>query len=377
MRKKVGIITYHFALNYGAVLQCFALKEYLVAQGYDVEVLNYVTVNQRKNNEVLKENNSVKKVIINFLLLPFKRKNKIKYNKFIIFINNKMNLSKLLSTKDELIEYIRNKKFDFIISGSDQVWNSKIKDFDEAFFLPWNLEASKLAYAASIGNATKDDLQKFCNAINDFNYISIREESSIAVLKNFTNKELISVCDPVMLLSKKEWKSKFQQNNMVKEPYVLCYFLHKECFKYEYRIVKQISKILKLKIIIINARYSKYSLNKNVLFSVGPDDFLNLFSNASFVCTDSFHGIVFSMIFQKRFIAFAEKENSLDRRREEILKRANLTNRLMYCNKQYDLNKIIESNSILDSKFEKYINSSKKFLGEMNERRVKIKNIKK
>ena len=59
MRKKVGIITYHFALNYGAVLQCFALKEYLVAQGYDVEVLNYVTVNQRKNNEVLKENNSV------------------------------------------------------------------------------------------------------------------------------------------------------------------------------------------------------------------------------------------------------------------------------------------------------------------------------
>ena len=295
----------------------------------------------------------------------------------MIFINNKMNLSKLLSTKDELIEYIRNKKFDFIISGSDQVWNPKIKDFDEAFFLPWDLEASKLAYAASIGNATKDDLQKFCNAINDFNYISIREESSIAVLKDLTNKELISVCDPVMLLSKKEWKSKFQQNNMVKEPYVLCYFLHKECFKYEYRIVKQISKILKLKIIIINARYSKYSLNKNVLFSVGPDDFLNLFSNASFVCTDSFHGIVFSMIFQKRFIAFAEKENSLDRRREEILKRANLTNRLMYCNKQYDLNKIIESNSILDNKFEKYINNSKKFLGEMNERRVKIKNIKK
>ena len=118
------------------------------------------------------------------------------------------------------------------------------------------------------------------------------------------------------------------------------YIKHKNCFNYEYKTVKEISKLLDLKIIIINARYSKYSLSKNVLFSEGPEEFLTLINNASFVCTDSFHGTAFSIIFQKDFITFSnfsENKDDLDKRREDLLKKVNLTNRLIYCNQKYNL----------------------------------------
>ena len=85
MNKKVGIITYHFALNYGAVLQCYALKEYLSSQGYDVIVLNYVTDKQKKNNGLLKPINNLKSILINIFLLPFYKNRKIKYKKFLKF----------------------------------------------------------------------------------------------------------------------------------------------------------------------------------------------------------------------------------------------------------------------------------------------------
>ena len=81
MNRKIGIITYHFALNYGAVLQCYALKEYLSSIGYDVIVLNYTTNKQLKNNYLSKSNNNLKSFFTNLLLLPFYKSRKIKYNK--------------------------------------------------------------------------------------------------------------------------------------------------------------------------------------------------------------------------------------------------------------------------------------------------------
>ncbi len=376
MNRKIGIITYHFALNYGAVLQCYALKEYLSSIGYDVIVLNYTTNKQLKNNYLSKSNNNLKSFFTNLLLLPFYKSRKIKYNKFLKFKEKYLNMSIPLNNINDLKKYIEKEKFDYIISGSDQVWNPKIEDFDCAFFLPGKFKAKKIAYAASIGNASIDDLKKYSSYINDFQFISMREKSSVRIIENLTCKKINSVCDPVLLINKNEWCNKFVKDNN-NQKYLLCYFLHKENFKKEFKIAKQIAKNRNLKIKIINARYSKYSFKKGTMFSVGPDDFINLFGNASFVCTDSFHGTIFSLIFKKQFIVFSENKSNNDKRREDVLKMVNLSDRLLYCNDNINLKEISNDINIEYDKLNNYINDSKKFLGELNETNIKIKNCKK
>lgn len=376
MNKKVGIITYHFALNYGAVLQCYALKEYLSSQGYDVIVLNYVTDKQKKNNGLLKPINNLKSILINIFLLPFYKNRKIKYKKFLKFNEKYLNLSIPLNNMEDLKKYIENNKIDYIISGSDQVWNPNIEDFDAAFFFPKKVHAKKIAYAASIGNASIDTLKKYSSFIKDFSLISLREKSSIKIIEKITNKKIYSVCDPVLLMTKDEWNKKFVRDNNCKK-YLLCYFLHKENFKKEFRVVKQIAKLKNLQIKIINARYSKYSFKKGTMFSVGPDEFVNLFSNADFICTDSFHGTIFSIIFKKHFFTFSENSCSKDKRREEILNMLNMNNCLIYCNENININKISNSkisnsNDIEYNELDNYINDSKKFLGELNETNIKV-----
>lgn len=317
--KKIGIITYHFALNYGAVLQCYALQTYLEDKGFEVEVLNYVNEIQRRNNDVVKHGKSIKKVIMNGLLLPFRSKMIKKYNNFKYFSNNYLNLSKEISNVDELSKYINENNFDYLISGSDQVFNRNIDDFDIAFLFPFECNSKKISYAASTGNATKDDILSLKAYLDEFDEISIREEKDLIKFNGVTNKYLSVVCDPVMLIDKENWSKIISESNSMKDKYLVCYFLHKHLFSEEFKKAKKIAKERKLRFIVINSRFSINSFRKNTIFTAGPKEFVNLIKNAEFVCTDSFHGTLFSLIFNKEFICFDSKKNVNDSRRKNIL----------------------------------------------------------
>ncbi len=338
--KKVGIITYHFAKNYGAVLQCYALQSFLQEQGFNVEIINYVSDKQTKNNDYIKHG-GIKALIKNTCLIPFKAKMKNKYEKFEIFNLNYLNLTKRVSNIAELKNLVKKSEYDVIISGSDQVFNPNIEDFDIAFLLPFKTNALKMSYAASTGNASTADLVNIRKYIDDFDYLSIREKSDLDKFTPFFKKNISVVCDPVMLLSNKFWDDKLN-DRIIKEKYLICYFLHKNLFEKEYKLAKKIAKEKNLKLYVINARYSKYSFYKNTILDAGPIEFVNLIRYSDFVCTDSFHGTLFSIIFNKNFMCFDTKENLLDSRRLDLLNETKLQDNLQY---------IEDDNYILNTNF--------------------------
>ena len=131
--KKVGIITYHFARNYGAVLQCYALQEYLNKSGYDVSILNAVSKNQENNNSLFHKRKGIKNVAMNIALLPFIKQRKEKEKGFTSFVSNYLNCTDKVTNNIELQELIESEHYDVIISGSDQVFNPHIADFEDMF----------------------------------------------------------------------------------------------------------------------------------------------------------------------------------------------------------------------------------------------------
>lgn len=315
--KKIGIITYHFARNYGAVLQCYALQSFLNQKGYYVEVFDFVNARQRRNNGVVKHGNGIKSIVANICLIPFFANIKKKCDRYDNFCNNYLNLSERITEIDELKQYIDRNRFDFIISGSDQVLNPNIADFDFAFLYPFKTTARKITYAASTGNASKVDIQKLKQYIKDFDVISIRERKDIAKFDSDFSDRIQVVCDPVMLLESESWHNMITKG--FEKPYLVCYFLHKNMADVEFRTAQNIAKCLGLEFKVINARFSKNSFIKGTVLDAGPKEFVNLIANAEYVCTDSFHGTLFSLIFHKRFTCFDTKDNAKDNRKKGLL----------------------------------------------------------
>lgn len=316
--KKIGIITYHFANNYGAVLQCYALQTYLTQRGFKVTVFNFVSEKQAKNNDVIKHGKSVKSVIANICLLPFSHYIRKKHKRYETFCQKDLNITPHFTEVRDLQKYIEDNGYYFIVSGSDQVLNPNIDDFELAFLYPFSTKAKKIAYAASTGNATQDDIEKIQRYLNDFAKISIREQKDLVKFNSTLMEQIVVVCDPVMLLNADAW-TKMLLNRKSEKPYLACYFLHKNLFNEEFKAAKKISKQLGLEMKVINARFGINSLRKGTIFDAGPKEFVDLIANADYVCTDSFHGTLFSLIFHKRFSCFDTKNNHFDSRKKGLL----------------------------------------------------------
>lgn len=362
--KKIGIITYHFARNYGAVLQCFALQTYLKNLGYQVEIINYINENQLYNNDYFKHGKNIKSFIINLLLIPFLNKRKKKNFKFDEFNKKYLNLSKKVKNLRELEELCKMQKYDFIISGSDQVFNPNIEDFDLSFLIPFKTSSNVISYAASTGNATEKDLESIKKYLENFDSISIREKKDIVKFKNILKKPISVVPDPVILITKDEWEKYISKNS--NEKYLVCYFLHKNIMKREYNIARKIAKDKKLKLVIINARFNWMSLKRNCILDAGPLEFINLIYNSSYVCTDSFHGTLFALIFNKNVSCFDSKENKNDSRRKNLLEELKCSNAMCYvedCLQESKMNYDVINQKIIDKRIE-----GKAFLGVIDEK---------
>ncbi len=308
---KIGILTYHRSENYGAVLQAYALKTFLISKGYNAEFVDYVHPMHKRMYYLYNKNSFKNRPLIGKIkyhisfLLKFRRLyiRKKRFNKFI-------NRHLIASSNTEF----QNSKYDLVFYGSDQIWRKQnpigIDDFNEIYFgSDFIIADRKVSYAASMGilQSSDDDKQKLKKLLKNFDSISVREQDLLQLIQPLTDKKVELVLDPVFLLNQNLWK-KIMTKRIVKEKYILLYnLLHNEdavkcankiANKYGCRIVEVNGKVK-------NAIYNKKQSNN----TLAPEGFLSLIYNADFVVSTSFHGVAFAILFNIQFYAFL-KEHS-------------------------------------------------------------------
>lgn len=318
--KKIGILTFHNAINYGAVLQCFALQETIKKVNNDVTIINYQSKNIKNSNKLLHFDN-LKLFIKDFVFLPY---NIVKKRKFDTFLNENLNLSNKI--KHDSFDENVNQNYDIVIVGSDQVWNSKLVDKEEDVYFFKNIKVEKNSYSASVGNLTTKNLENIKEMTKDFKNVSVREEDLKEALVEKYNLVVEHTLDPTLLLTKNDWEcSMVKDKNKVKDNYVLIYLLQQNSlfesianYLIDNNFVKKAYTFSKKKLGIANIS------NK---ITAGPIEFVNMFYNSSYVVTNSFHGLAFSIIFEKQF--FVLLPNEREGRLVSLLKKLKLENRII------------------------------------------------
>ncbi len=311
---KIGILTFHYSNNYGGVLQAFSLQKVLTLMGYDAEIINYVPKNYRPTTIFDKlgiSKNILNNKAENFNLFTITKKiyimkkyNKIITEKFDSFRKNEMKLSRQV---DENSLKTILKEYETIIVGSDQIWNSSQRKKPE-YFLNFGdaFKGKKISYAAdsTIKEIENEDIENLRKSLMDFNFISVRNEHSYYFAKTLVDKEVTVVADPTILYEFEDFNIK-EEN---KKEYILAYILGKEI---EGKHIKAIEKIKRIygdlpiySIKIPTMNFDLCNFADKEFYDLDPVEWLNMFKNAKFVYTDSFHGVLFSLKYHKPFLAY-------------------------------------------------------------------------
>lgn len=309
---KIRIITFHTPKNYGAVLQAFSLMSYLKKGNEDVKIIDYNTPHLRSRYRVIPRVKTLKGIIKTILLSPTYVQKKKKFNKFNIFINTKLDLTKRFETT--LALYQEKWDADVFITGSDQVFNpGRIEEERKAFFLdfvPHNVR--RLSYAGSFGvkEISEDRKKEIKTYLEKFDEISVRELSGQKLVKNITGREVEVVLDPVFLNSVDFWRKQEIEYRKHYKNYIFYYRLMHN--KESDALAEKIAESRGLPLVVITEDECRMH-TKAVLRDVGPGEFLYFIDHADFIVTDSFHGVAFSLIFQKQFI-FSDENKLLNDR---------------------------------------------------------------
>ena len=341
--KSVGLITIHSIYNFGSMLQAYATQVIVSRLGYKVSIINYKYPNEYHDKEYKKSSPYAAANKINWLtklkialyartFMKYDRRNKIK-------LFNDVRHQLLKETQEyPSIESIHETppKFDIYLTGSDQVWNPRYMYKDLTYLLDFVHDVPKVAYSASFGTTSlnKEFQDIYRPLLQEYNSISLREQSGVQIVKEICNKEAECTCDPTLLLNEEEWYEIFNDKPLVNGDYILCYILTYTANPYPYasRLIKHIQKHLHKKVVILDEnckywldfRYKSYR-------SYGPREIINLFQHASFIISSSFHGTAFSVNFKKNFYSlFPNGVN--DERQKSLLRIIGAEDRLIKIN---------------------------------------------
>ena len=318
---KIGILTLPPYANYGGILQAYALQTILQRQGHDVYVLSLphryrhpsiVEIIKRLCKKILGQN------IVVFAEKKLRKESKTIFKHLWRFIGENINLYKINDLSN-----LREQDFDCYVVGSDQIWRpiyfkqlwrSPVENAYLNFTNGWNVR--RVSYAASLGVDTWElnniETKACLSAIRMFDAVSVREYSSVGLFKAHFNIDATFVLDPTMLLSIQDYKRliekrkvSFHKNGLLN--YILDNNDVKRC------IVEKFSKQYKLEPFSVTNTMvpSKSPVEERIMPSV--EDWLQGFSDAKFVVTDSFHACVFSILFRKPFVAVSNKSRGSDR----------------------------------------------------------------
>jgi hypothetical protein len=374
---RICTITCHDVYNHGASLQAYALLTYLKQCGHDVEIIDYKPDYLSNHYNLLSidnpkwEKNIVTKVMYIILKMPVKILSLKRKKAFDQFTSNYLRLTKSRYKSNE--ELKKNPPHaDAFLCGSDQIWNSLHQNGkDPAFYLDFvPTEKVKASYAASFATDTiKDEMLPIVKKrVEQLDSISVREKSGVEILKRLDIKNAVTVVDPVLLLNKEDWnilgKEKFS------EKYILIYdFDNSDLIR---KMALEIANKKGYEIYTINPGKINYA--DKYFKHVGPETFVSLIRDASFVISNSFHAVVFSILYQKEF-AIVNRTESINTRMRDFLDDLKLSQRLV--NEDYILYGILkridysESVKLLNEK----IAFSMKYLDETLLSQAEVRNV--
>ncbi len=327
MAAKIGILTFHCAHNYGAVLQVYATQKFLSDAGYDVEVIDYrpgylvkpyrrFDISRFKGEDML---STLRHIVSEILLFPVRM---ARYSTFDSFISNRLKLSERVGQGP------LHDKYDIVLVGSDQVWNRKITGglYDGMYFAEHDLAGRYVADAVSMESETisQDDAAYLKEHLGRFSAISVRESDLASLLEKECGIKVEHIMDPVVHVRPEVWHE-LARPYIHPRPYVLVYRLrdHKSINTF----VRKVASRLGADIIEVTP-----FPDGRKLFSTrqceSVEGFLGLIAGASYVVTTSFHAMVFSVLFARPFNCFRFGAGQ-DTRQSSFLESVGLEDRML------------------------------------------------
>lgn len=323
---KIGILTFHYAINHGAVLQAYATQELLRSMGHEVEVIDYHNRAVDAYYEAMRFHLGVllKKRKKRYLLSPILFW--LQCRAFKKFIDSHLSVSARKYVQGQRPKQIPD--YDLILVGSDQLWNLKITGgFDDWYWgvIPENSKggARKIATWAVCMNDTeqvRNETTRIAKLLENFSALSVRESNLKEAIAPLTEKNVVQTLDPTLLLPAEKWKS------LCKKPptgnYVVAYAIEFWDKRKVAKVAARLATLKNMRLVLLRV-YAETGSLWDALHGCGPDDFLTYLCGASYVVTSSFHGTAFSIIFKKQFFCVIDPEKG-NTRVENLLQQTGL-----------------------------------------------------
>ncbi|PWJ65605.1 Polysaccharide pyruvyl transferase [Fibrobacter sp. UWB15] len=341
MKEKIGLITF-YQNNYGSILQCFSTKSLLRTLNYDCDVL---CLSEYQRNDIIIR-------LCKFVRLVGKI---LRYPSFCISLAKSKLYGNCLTTKlttrtiEEMNSFVKSylkpveisnkvlkkdgeKRYNLFIAGSDQIWNLSSL-FYSFYFLTFAPREKRISFAVSFGisQIPKYNQKELQKVLNEYNYISVREETGVEIVKKYSNTKVCRIADPTFIYNADEWRDFAKDAVIPSQKYILVHFLN-EPNEIALESMAWLSKQLNLDVIALGYKYDVFDKLKRFTFmDGGPWEYVSMIDHAEFVLTDSFHSSLFSINFNKRFFVF-HRDYSVSKqtsRISDLLKRFGMDNRLI------------------------------------------------
>lgn len=309
---KIGILTFHRALNHGAFLQCFALKTYLEQAGHLVEVIDYWPKYHEQVYRYFKlsrfKKSGVKYLIVYILTLPLliiRKEKMIKLQRKYLGVGRRV--------KYPNIQTLKKFHGDCVIYGSDQIWwknNNCSTGYDLGYWGDGIVEdINKVSYAASMGvqNILEEDTQLINQKLSRFIHLSVREDCLKKELVNILDKDIHICLDPTFLIPKSVWLGYCHRVRVNKPFLLLMNLLNSNEAKL---IADKIASEKNMEIVELTGSVTHVDYNSHYVQTADAFDFISYIKEADFIVTSSFHCTVFSILFEKEFISCGFKNNA-------------------------------------------------------------------
>lgn len=320
--KKTAIVSCYFQHNYGSMLQAYATQMALDKLDYENETIDIAGFNHEikkakilyfakaslTSDILISKLGMAKNVLIKkFSKNDYDRLSKVRSDRFDAFGKKYFRLSSRYSSKEELGKKC-DENYSSVLVGSDQLWlpGNIAADYYTLNFVPTTVNS--IAYATSFGQSSlpKDSAKKATIFLKKIKHIGVREESGQKLVKKLAGRNVPVVCDPTLLFTGDEWMKIQKKEPIIKGKYILCYFLGNNPPHREF--AEKLKKETGCKIVALTHLdefvKSDEGYADETPYNIDPADFLNLIRNAEYVCTDSFHCSVFSILYKKEFYTF-------------------------------------------------------------------------
>lgn len=318
--KKIGILTFHNAMSYGAVLQAYALQQSLHKVGAETEFINYMCMDiYNAHVRILPKTKNLK---FNLKMLLMGRK-RYKWRSLLENFRRQYLTESQKVDRDGLQGI--GEKYSKVVDGSDQVFNDVCTGFDKTYFLDFVPDEKKYTYAASFGFNTLpvEKREAYHERLKGFQRLSIREESGCKIVESVVDTIPECHIDPTFLLPKEEWE-KIVIEPKRKKPYILVFSVLKPVHMIDYALKLGREKDCEVLYLENYAFPKKKGLH--YIGPVAPNEFIGLIKNAEYIVTNSFHGMAFSIMYQKKFIVELNTSASRNYRCADLLAKLGIKN---------------------------------------------------